>query len=217
MKKLVLLLMLTSLFVVSCTTETELTDQTNETKMLESYVVKRNTDGSYTLTYQVAEGVGSTYYENVKENGVELFFNGSKTVSTESRNYNINNNELKINFVTENNSFSPKIKITDDNTGTKGAYGLLNDYSVSEVDENTIVINYQVESGVRVELSYDEVEQINNIKLVPDAGATKTDFSTTFQKESDGSLKVDFLQPAENKADETDDTDYKKPRLIIEV
>ena len=215
MKKLVLLLILVSLFVVSCTTETEIVDQTNESNMLESYVVKRNADGSYTLTYQVAEGVGSTYYENVKENSIELYFNGSKSVSTASRDYNINNNELKINFVTENNSFSPKIKIIDDNTGTKGAYGLLHDYTVSELDENTVAIDYQVDSGVRVEVSYDAVEQINNIKLVPDAGATKTNFTTTFHKESDGSLKVDFLQPAENKS--TDDIDYKKPRLVIAV
>jgi hypothetical protein len=212
MKKFFFLTIALAVTLVSCTQEETLNDNSANEKMLDSYVIKRNANGSYTLTHNVTIGVNTAYNDNDKVNEVQLFFDGKAVNNSFSRDYTVTNNELNINFITENTTYSPKIKIIDDNTSEKGTYGLLNDYTVSENADGTVQLAFVVDAGVEVSYVYNEVEKINEIKLTADANASQLSFTQTYTRNADGTLKIDFVQPATTK---DEDSDYKKPRLIF--
>ena len=211
MKHFFLLLLITPLFLVSCTNDETIDDLNTNKNMLESYAIKRNANGSYTLTHVVSEGVQSIYNDDVKLNEVQLFYDGKALDKTFTHNYNIIDNELNINFLSENRTFQPKIKIIDDSPSERGVYGLLNDYTVSENANGTIKLQFEVDPGVSVAYSYNAVEKINDVILSLDENATQQSFTKVFPRENNGTLKIDFVQPAPGR-----EIEYKKPRIIFE-
>lgn len=217
MKKLLFIATAFTLLLSSCTKEESIEQDDMNAKMLESYVIKRNTNGSYSLTYQVSNGVNTAMYGGAY-NEVQLYFDKNNTQKTFSKDYTVLDNELNIEFVTENSTFSPKIRIYDDNTvneSSRGTYGLLNDYSMSEDEDGSIVLNYDVEEGVGVNIEYNDVDKVHNIYLTPNTGNGQNSFSNHFSREDDGSLKIDFVQPNDSNARGAEEADYKKPRILI--
>ncbi len=75
--------------------------------------------------------------------------------------------------------------------------------------DGTAQLDFKVETGVDVAFGYNEAENINDIYLTEGA-STQLDYSKTYNKEADGSLRIDFVQTAD-KANET-----KKPRVIFD-
>lgn len=211
MKYLLLLLSFTPLFFSSCSSDDAITSD-SESKMLESYVIKRNANGSYTLKHNVSQGVNTVYNDDEKNNDVILFFDGKSTQTEFKHDYLMTNNELNINFSSENNSYQPKIKLIDDNSNQKSDFGLLNDYEMVQNSNGTITLNYVVKPGVNVIYGFDNNENINEIRLVEDSAATQTTYSKVYIKEPNSILKIDFIQPKESK---DEGSEVKKPRLFI--
>jgi len=213
MKQFILLLLITPFLLVSCSTDDAAVATQNTTeKMLESYVIKRNANGSYTLTHVANDGVGTVYYDDEKANEVQLYYDEQAILTSLSKDYLVTNNELKINFVTEDGMYQPKIRIMDENTTEKGAFGLLNDYAFTENPDGTIQLSFEVDANVKVAYGYNNSENTNDIVLSSDANASQKTFTKTFSREDDGTLKIDFIQP--KNPGKSDDSDYKKPRII---
>jgi hypothetical protein len=212
MKHLFLLLLITPLLLVSCSKEEAISEQNTNKKMLESYVIKKNANGSYTLTHVVTDGVGTIYYDDEKINEVQLYFDGKATSKTSSRDYNVTNNELNIKFNAENHAHQPQIKIIDDNTFAKGTYGLLDDYTITENSDGTISLTFVVDAGVDVKYGFNETEGINEIILSLNSEAIQQTFVKTYTRPNDGILKIDFVQPNLTKEE---GEDYKKPRIVM--
>jgi hypothetical protein len=213
MKQFILLLLITPFLLVSCSNDETLNDSNTNKNMLESYVIKRNANGSYTLTHVPTSGVGTVYYDDEKVNEVQLYYDEQAVVNTSSKDYNVVNNELKINFVTENGTYQPKIRIMDENTTEKGAFGLLKDYSFTENPDGTIQLSFEVDANVKVEYGYSNSENSNDIVLSTDTNATQKTFTKTFSRDDDGTLKIDFVQP--KNPGKTDD-DIRKPRVVVD-
>lgn len=216
MKHFLLLLFFTPLFFLSCSSDDALTSN-NEAKMLDSYVIKRNANGSYTLKHVVYQGVNTVYNDDEKNNNVILYFDGKATQTEFNRNYLVTNKELNINFSTENNTYQPQIKLLDDNTGQRSDFGLLNDYEIVQNADGSVTVNYVVEAGVKVVYGFDAAENINEIRLEKDSNATQTNYSKTYIKDNNTQLKIDFIQPENNKVEDDTDRKAKKPRIIIET
>jgi len=217
MKKLLFGFLAISLMLVSCSTEDvaqETTDTNN--KMLESFTVKRNSDGSYALTTNVSDGANAVYFDDVKDNEVHIVTDAVSNRSSLQHNYDVVDNELNIAFVSENDATQPTIKIIDDNTASASSrdsdYGLLNTYSIDYHEDGTIELNFEVKNGVDVAFGYNDTESINDVYLSEDVNATQLNYSKQYTKETDGSLRIDFIQ-----ADYTSrEIDTKKPRFIID-
>jgi hypothetical protein len=189
-----------------------MTQNTSE-KMLESYVIKRNANGSYTLTHVASEGVGTVYYDDEKANEVQLYYDEQAILTSLSKDYLVTNNELKINFVTEDGMYQPKIRIMDENTTEKGAFGLLNDYAFTENPDGTIQLSFEVDANVKVEYGYNNSENSERHRidiLMP--MLLKKHYTKTFARADDGTLKIDFVQP--KKPGKSDD-DMRRPRVEL--
>lgn len=199
-----------TLLLVSCSPEEVMLnpDETNN-KMLESFKIKRNLDGSYALTHEVMEGVAVEYTEDKDQNEIFLFSNSDATKSQDSRNYDVENNKLNLIFTDENNASLPKISIEDSNTVEKADdLDLLDTYSIAFNQDGTVQLDFRVENGVDVAFGYNYDENIHDIYL-SEGNSTQLDYSKSYAKDADGGLRVDFVQ-AVNKSVTT-----KKPRVIV--
>ncbi len=210
MKHLLLGFIATTLMLTSCSTEEMITDvdDTNN-KMLESFEIKRNMDGSYALTHEVKEGVAVDYSDAKTQNEVFLYSNENAQKTQGNRNYNVENNRLNLVFTDEYNNNLPQIDIVDDNTTEKANLDLLDTYSMVFNQDGTVQLNFKVETGVDVAFGYNYDENINDIYLT-EGGSTQLNYSKNYSKEADGSLRIDFVQTTEEKSTET-----KKPRVIV--
>jgi len=199
-----------TLLLVSCSPEEVMLnpDETNN-KMLESFKIKRNFDGSYALTHEVREGVAVEYTEDKDQNEIFLFSNSNATKSQDSRNYDVENNKLNLIFTDENSASLPKISIEDSNTIEKvDDLDLLDTYSIAFNQDGTVQLDFRVEDGVDVAFGYNYDENIHDIYL-SEGNSTQLDYSKSYEKDADGELRVDFVQ-AVNKSIAT-----KKPRVIV--
>jgi hypothetical protein len=178
--------------------------------MLESFEIKRNTDGSYALTHELNDNVGVAYTDDKTENEIFLYTDATATnKNQEARNYNVENNKLNLVFTDENNNILPKLSITDDDTYKKSDdIDLLDTYSVVFNEDGTVKLDFKVEPGVAVDFGYNYDENIHDIYL-SEGTSSQLDYSKNYTKESDGTLRIDFVQTS-NKA-----TDTKKPRVIF--
>ncbi len=210
MKHLLLGLIATAFLLTSCSSEEVMInpDETNN-QMLESFEIKRNTDGSYALTHEVREGVSVEYTDEKDSNEIFLFADETSGKAQESHNYDVENNRLNLIFIDENNNSLPQVSIEDENTiGKSEDLGLLNTYSINFNQDGTVQLDFKVENGVDVAFGYNIAENINDIYLT-EGNSTQSDYSKSYNKETDGSLRIDFVQ-AESKTLET-----KKPRVIV--
>lgn len=217
MKQLLFSFFAITLMLASCSTEDVAIETTDSnSKMLESYTVKRNSDGSYTLITNVTEGTGTVYFDDGVNNEVHLVADGTSNKNSLTHSYDIKDDELNITFIAENESTQPRIRIIDDNTNyatTRDAdLGLLNTYSLVSNEDGTIQLNFEVKNGVDVAFGYNDTENTNDVYLTEDTNATQLNYSKNYDKETDGSLRIDFVQ-ADNTSRETD---TKKPRIIFD-
>ncbi len=217
MKQLLLSLLTISLFLTACSSEETVTEQANaNNKMLKSFVVKKNADGSYVLTTQVTDGVGAIYYDDAIENQVHLVKDAANNKNSLIHNYDIADEQLKIQFISEDASANSSLTIYDDGKSEANRatdYGLLNNYSITANEDGTIQLNFEVKSGVAVNFGYNDGENINDIYLSENPDASDVSFSKSYSTESDGSLRIDFVQPASATSRESD---TRKPRVIYD-
>jgi len=219
MRHLLLGFLAITLMLASCSTEDaaiESTDANN--KALESFVIKRNSDGSYALTTNVTEGTGTIYFDDAIQNEVHLIADGTASRNSLVHNYNVKDNALNIAFVAEDDSPQPSIRIMDDNTDNSTSrdtdFGLLNTYSLVSNEDGTIQLNFEVKNGVDVAFGYNDAESINDVYLTENINATQLNYSKNYSKETDGTLRIDFVQA--NTTSREEDTDTKKPRIMFD-
>ncbi len=217
MKRLFLGLIATAFLFTSCSTEEVMIESTDSNnKMLESFVVKRNSDGSYALSTTVTDGTGTMYFDDSRNNEIHLIADETTSRNSLEHNYDVIDNELNIAFVSENNTPQPKIRIIDDNTTSNSSrendFGLLSTYSVEYQENGTIQLNFQVESGVDVAFGYNDAESINDVYLTEDVDATQLNYSRNYSKENDGTLRIDFVQSDYDSRS----SDLKKPRVMFD-
>lgn len=210
MKHLLLGFVAITLLLVSCSPEEVMMnpDETNN-KMLESFEIKRNTDGSYALTHEVKEGVAVEYSDEKEQNEIFLYANDAARKTQSNRNYDVENNRLNLMFTDENNTSLPNVSIEDRNTVAKSDdLDLLDTYSIAFNQDGTVQLDFRVENGVDVAFGYNDAENIHDIYLT-EGNSTQLDYSKNYNKDADGGLRVDFVQ-ATDKSTET-----KKPRVIV--
>ena len=210
MKHLLLGLFATTLLLTSCSTEETVADiNDTNSSLLESFEIKRNVDGSYALTHEVSEGVGVDYTKEKSSNEVYFYMNSDSNKTNLSQTFNVNENRLNIVFKDENNSSLPQLSITDNNTFEKNNdLGLLDTYSILYNQDGSIQVDFKVEEGVDVAFGYNTDENINDIYLT-EGNSTQLNYTKNYNKEADGSLRVDFVQTS-NKTSE-----LRRPRVIF--
>ena len=206
MKHLLFLIAIASLTLTSCTQETLTNTDPQGDNLYESFMIKRNADGTYALNHEVTEGVATDYTTSNGVNEIYLYKDGNTKKMNNTKEYAVENNNLRFIFTDENNNRLPKVNIFDNNTKDH-AIGLLKTYNVVDQNDETVTVNFTVEKGVQVVFKYNAEEKANEIHL-SQGNNNQTEYTKNYTK-NDKELKVDFIQET------TKDNTIKKPRVII--
>lgn len=192
MKQITPLFLLVVLFFVSCTSEE--TIQPEETS-LKSYKVTKDSQGRYTIDYEVEENTAATFIKNEENNYNEIYLSeGNATDKTsEKKSLSIENSILKLGLY-EDGEQSKSIIIEDDNIVlAKGQESdeFLDSYSIQSLQDGVYQLDFEVKEGIAVWAEYNEEDDAYEIHL-KEGTSNELEFSKTYVKTSEV-LKINFV------------------------
>ncbi|CAL2087977.1 conserved exported protein of unknown function [Tenacibaculum sp. 190524A02b] len=215
------------LFMTSCSSNDNDTNiiQESQENQLQTYTLKRDSQGRYSIDFNVSENTAVESYKNADlSNEIILSKTNQKSIPNYTNNFKLENNLLKVGFLEENNGKQTSIAIEDENiTFAKGVTEYLNNYSVTKNKDNTFSLNFEVDENVIAEFVYNENVETYEVHL--SKGKSKiTKFERILSKPNDDILKIDFVNHKTSNTNNIQNRNYgeageipRKPRVIIEL
>ena len=196
MRKIAPYILAFSLVFVSCSSnEGEIVNNEPQQKLLNSYTLKRDGSGAYSIDFNVNTDTDvATYKGNDNSNDIVLSAAKTSTKREYSNEYAIENDHLKIGFIENNSGKKTRISVKDDNiTFAKGTVTeFLNSYSVTSNEDGTYQLDFKVNDNVTTEFIYNEDKDIYEVHLSTGAAKQK-EFSRDFVMPNSGVLKINFV------------------------
>ncbi len=205
MKNLFSLLMLASLVMFTSCNKDEAISMENNDSVLKSVTVDKNTDGTFSVTHKVSEGVATEYDYNHEYKVIQLFTDSEYGRVLNSKNYNTVNHKLKLHFISDTEGDLTKFEILDSDLPKD--LELLDNYSFSYNNiEKILTLNFSVKKGVVV--SYSNENGMNKIYLNMGNG-TQTQFTKKYNAAHGDDMNFNFVQNISR------GTEREKPILMI--
>jgi len=222
MKKisLVIILVINSFAFLSCSNEESLTVDSNSV-LFNSYELKRNANGEYSLDIKVENDVNISKVKNDINNTNEIYLSDTEVFGKQNYGADLmfDDENFTVKFITENSVKTPSISIIDDNIiySEKSSDDFLKEYSISNSVDGLYDLDFTVKNNVSVEFVYDEEAGVYEIHLEEsDKSKEGNDYSRTFEKE-EGLLQIHFVNHTtySSKTELAAFTE-RKPRIIID-
>lgn len=216
MYKIAPFFLLLTIGFTSCSSNQVETLNNPQDKLLQSYTLKRDTNGAYSIDFNTTNNTNVVTIKNTnKSNDIILSEANHRTTNKHNNKLSIENDHLKIGFLDENKGKRTRISVKDDNiTLAKGGVTeFLNSYSISSNEDGTYQLNFKVNSNVLTKFSYNSDKDIYEVHL-SNGDAKKKEFSKHFKMSNIGILKINFVN--HKYAAKTQEISYGgKPELII--
>ena len=214
MKKRIPLILILILTLASCTSE-EASQDSNET-LLKSYTLTRDSQGKYSIDYELKENTSVDLVKNIETNTneVHLFSGGVAVSNKKSQTLSLEDDQLNIS-VFESGQKSKYMYIEDaEILFAKGADSneFLQSYSITDLGNDNYQLDFKIKEGISVWFEYNEEEEAYEVHL--QEGTSKAiEFSKTYVKTLDV-LKIDFVNYINNVSAKNADSTIKKPKFI---
>ena len=182
--------------LTSCAEETTLTEQLSQETQLKSYSLTTTADGSFVLEHTLSEGSSSSILSNDSGNEI-LISDGYSDSSTKSAVLPLLNNEIKIDFITENEVAIPGIKILDEKISTTASskkIDYVKDYSISLLEDGSYQLNFTLAKNFTVNYAFNQDLNRHEINLVATDSKRKSSYSKKFLKFEGEKLNIVFLR-----------------------
>jgi hypothetical protein len=224
MKNFNLFVLLASVVLVfsSCSNnDAQLTDD-QSLDLLESFTINRDSNGAYSLDYNLSDNAKTETVVDEKVNNIFLYSSSSQTSRRVTQDLLIDGTELKVGFVDTKSDISHNITIKDDNIflakDADTGNSKLNDYSISSNFDGTYTLEFSVKNNVRVDFVFNE--EIDTYEVHLEEGKLgESNFSKVLEKEEGKALRFDFVNHIVNtqaKSEKTSASSFeRKPRGII--
>lgn len=192
------LTLLLSIVLLSCSN-----DDTNELfeaepAALKSYTLSRAEDGSYSLNQSLSEGFTSTL---ISENGNnEIILNEGYSESNEvNAVLGLVNNEIKIDFVTENAVEIPGISIFDTEVNTNSSVSAkkidyVTSYDISLLEDGSYQLNFSLTKNVYPTFEYNQELERHQIRLNDGKAKEGAVYSQNYTKFEGQKLNIVFVR-----------------------
>lgn len=219
--KSIIVMLSISLGLMSCSSDEILTPGDTNNKLLESYTIKKDAKGTYSLDYTLANNAEASISRDRGSNTNDFYLYSSDNQS--ERNFKeklaIQNNSLRVGFNDTENGKKSSITILDDDIKFSRAADeeFLTQYSISNNGDGTYDLDFKVADNVTVNFIYNDDLQTYEIHL-EDGVNSQSDYIRTFVKEEGVDLKIDFVNHYPNESSRDEDavaTLIRKPRSII--
>ncbi len=168
---------------------------------LKSYTLSRDSNGSYSLEQQLNDGVISTIVPNEKGN-VIIFSQGENATFTKNNITSMENNDVKIEFLTENHVQIPGITIINENAfstfnKTKEDVKYVKSYKIKMSEDGSYLLQYTLEDGYYPTYEFNEEKERYQIRLNQgEIKENQTSFSKKYTKFEDEKLNIIFVRKA---------------------
>ncbi len=219
MKKLTLFSLVFSLVFASCSSNKDEVIDTTPENLLQSYTLKRDANGAYSIDFNTTENTDVTTVKNIdNSNDIILSETNRKTARTYSNNYKVEEDQLKIGFLDANKGNRTQIAIEDEDIKfyKGGVTEFLNSYSITKNEDGTFTLNFTVNNNVTTEFVYNEEIETYEVHLATGKSKQK-EFSRQLEMNTTNLIKLDFVNHMimSSKSSVTSEYIREKPRVII--
>ena len=203
----------------SCSSNESLELENPNASLLNSYTVKRDASGAYSLDYNLNDNATVDNVKDVKNNTNQIFLYSSENQTGKkiTQNLTIDGEQLKISFVDTKSNVNNTLIIFDDNAALSKSEDITNklqDYNITSNNDGTYTLDFNVSDNVRVDFVYNENIDTYEIHL-EDGEGNGTSFSRVLEKEVGKDLKFDFVNHIYSANSRTLQEIIRKPRGII--
>ncbi len=203
MKKAILLLSLSSLLGVfySCSNDdTQLEESVSSEMPLKSYTLSKDANGSYTLDYNVADGIDTEISKSSGVNNV-LLNKGTNTTNNNSTKLNLENDQLTVDFITENGVDIPSIGLLDTpltSTANKGTTmgkspNDLTSYQISLLENGEYLLEFTLSDNSVPSFEFNEAENRHEVVIREGDNKGVNSYSKKYTKLEDVQLRIIFV------------------------
>ena len=182
--------------MTSCAEEATLTETLSQEAQLKSYSLTTTEDGSYVLEHTLSEGMSSTVSSNDAGNEIVLS-EGHSDSKTKTSVFPLINNEIKIDFITENEVSIPGITILDEKISTTAKsknIDYVTDYTISLLADGSYQLDFTLATNFAPTYSYNEKLDRQEIILVAGISNGDNSYSKNFLKFEGQKLNIVFLR-----------------------
>lgn len=208
-----------SFLLTSCSSEETFMEEPIAENLIKSYSIKRDISGAYYVDYNLADNTAVTSNNNSNTQTIAAYSSNNAAKTKHSEDLNLENNQLKVDFISENTNEKAQITIFDkDIVLAKGSENneMLAEYSITKNEDNTYSLGFTVKEGIIVDFVYNEELAEYEIHL-EEGNAATTAFNRILEKEEGMPLVFAFFQHSINIAAKTNDPGKGRPRTVIKT
>lgn len=208
-----------SVIFASCSSNEAEVIENNPENLLQSYTLKRDATGAYSIDFNTTNNTDVTTVTNV-DNSKEIILaeTPQKTATKHSNDFSIENDHLKIGFFEANKGKRTNIYVEDENiTFAKGITEFLNSYSITANGDGTYQLDFTVNDNVTTDFVYNE--DINTYEVhLSNGESTIKEFSRQLNVNTnlDDLIRLNFVNHKYS-AKSAEESLINKPKVIIEV
>ncbi|GFD73554.1 hypothetical protein [Tenacibaculum mesophilum] len=206
-----------SVIFTSCSSNEAEVIENNPENLLQSYTLKRDATGAYSIDFNTANNTDVTTLTNT-DNSKEIILAETvqKTSTKHSNDFSIENNHLKIGFLETTNGKRKSIYVEDENiTFAKGITEFLNSYSITSNGDGTYSLDFTVNDNVATDFIYNDKLKTHEIHLSRGESLQKG-FSRELETKANGVLKIDFVNHKQQLSKGVLQKLIRKPVIILD-
>ncbi|MDP5105976.1 MAG: hypothetical protein NWQ31_07380, partial [Polaribacter sp.] len=161
-------LVVSSLFL-SCSNDEDIAQPQQSTELFKTFQLKRDATGAYSIEFD--SNVNISKIKNSSNNTNELYLSMSNENLTQKSNVQsdlfFNDENFKVNFITQSSISVPSISVFDDNIkfAKKSETTFLKEYSVTKNEDGTYNLDFTVENKVNVDFVYNSEINVHEVHL----------------------------------------------------
>lgn len=212
-----------SLVFSSCSNEEDILIPEQSKELFKTFELKRDATGAYSIDLDLDSNVKVAKVKNTAENINELYLSLSDDNLEQKSNLQsdlfFDDENFKVDFITENSTKVPSISVFDDNIkfAQKSDDNFLKDYSVTKKEDGTYDLDFKVNNNVSVDFVYNEETSVYEVHLEESNKSQENDkFSRTLEKEEDKLLQIHFVNHTSDNAKGAVLSTERKPVIIID-
>tara|TARA_B110000902_G_C14257445_1_gene568499 strand:+ start:264 stop:968 length:705 start_codon:yes stop_codon:yes gene_type:complete len=222
--KLVAISLLAFLAFSSCSSDELLSPEETSEELFKTYQLKRDINGAYSLDINVEDNVSIDKVKNSTNNTNEFHLSSSNSKVAQKSYYGsdlwFDNDNFRIEYITENSNKTPSISVMDDNVryNKKGDDELLKEYSITKNEEGSYDLEFRVKNNTGVDFVYDSENDVYEVHLDPNVTSEGNNtYSRTFEK-TDGEelLQIHFVNHTGGSAKGEANVTERRPVIIID-
>lgn len=221
--KLVAISLLAFLAFSSCSSDELLSPEETSEELFKTYQLKRDINGAYSLDINVEDNVSIDKVKNSTNNTNEFHLSSSNSKVAQKSYYGsdlwFDNDNFRIEYITENSNKTPSISVMDDNIryNKKGDDELLKEYSITKNEEGSYDLEFRVMDNIGVDFVQDSETNVYEIHLDPNVTSDGNNtYSRTFEITEGDLLQIHFVNHTGGSAKGEANVTERRPVIIID-